>query len=85
MWTRAWRFANIYAYLGLDLLFALLWFAATIALGVWESQGVKKGQRSRPERLPDLRLGQREQVQSHQSGRRLRRRAVLALVLDGRY
>lgn len=45
MWTRAWRFANIYAYLGLDLLFALLWFAATIALGVWESQGVKKGQK----------------------------------------
>jgi hypothetical protein len=45
MWTRAWRFANIYAYLALDLLFALLWFAATIALGVWESQGVKQGQK----------------------------------------
>jgi hypothetical protein len=44
MWTRAWRFANIYAYLGLDLLFALLWFAATIALGVWQSQGLKQGQ-----------------------------------------
>jgi hypothetical protein len=43
MWTRAWRFANIYAYLGLDLLFALLWFAATIALGVWQSQGIKQG------------------------------------------
>lgn len=45
MWTRAWRFANIYAYLGLDLLFSLLWFAATIAVGVWESQGVKKGRK----------------------------------------
>jgi hypothetical protein len=43
MWTRAWRFANIYAYLALDLLFALLWFAATIALGVWQSQGIKQG------------------------------------------
>jgi hypothetical protein len=41
MWTRAWRFANIYAYLALDLLFALLWFAATIALGVWQSQASK--------------------------------------------
>jgi len=45
MWTRAWRFANIYAYLGLDLLFALLWFAATIAVGVWEGQGVKQGKK----------------------------------------
>ena len=45
MWTRAWRFANIYAYLGLDLLFTLLWFAAAIALGVWESQGIKQGRK----------------------------------------
>lgn len=45
MWTRAWRLANVYAYLGLDLLFALLWFAATIALGVWQSQGIKKGEK----------------------------------------
>jgi hypothetical protein len=44
MWTRAWRFANIYAYIGLDLLFALLWFAGTIALGVWQSQGIKQGE-----------------------------------------
>lgn len=44
MWTRAWRFVNVYAYLGVDLLFALLWFAATIALGVWQSQGIKKGE-----------------------------------------
>lgn len=49
MWTRAWRFANIYAYLGLDLLFALLWFAATIALGVWESQGIKQGRKDHAE------------------------------------
>ena len=43
MWTRAWRFASVYAYLGLDLLFSLLWFAATIAVGVWQSQGIKQG------------------------------------------
>lgn len=43
MWTRAWRFANVYAYLGIDLLFSLLWFAATVALGVWQAQGVKQG------------------------------------------
>lgn len=45
MWTRAWRFANVYAYLGIDLLFAFLWFAATIALGVWQGQGVKNGRK----------------------------------------
>lgn len=45
MWTRAWRFANVYAYLAVDLLFALLWFAATIAVGVWQSQGIKKGEK----------------------------------------
>lgn len=44
MWTRAWRFANVYAYLAVDLLFALLWFAATVAVGVWQSQGIKKGE-----------------------------------------
>lgn len=49
MWTRAWRFANIWAYLGLDLLFALLWFAATIALGVWQGQGTKQGAKDHAE------------------------------------
>ena len=43
MWTRAWRFANVYAYAALDLLFTILWFAAAIAVGVWEAGGVKKG------------------------------------------
>lgn len=43
MWTRAWRLANVYAYLALDLLFALLWFAATVALGVWQANGIKQG------------------------------------------
>ena len=43
MWTRAWKFANVYAYAALDLLFAVLWFAAAIAVGVWQGEGVKKG------------------------------------------
>jgi hypothetical protein len=43
MWTRAWRFANIYAYLALDMLFALLWFSAFIAVAVWEAKGIKAG------------------------------------------
>ena len=43
LWSRAWRFANVYAYLALDLLFSLLWFAAFIAVATWQSQGMMKG------------------------------------------
>ena len=43
MWTRAWRFANVYAYLAIDLLLTLLWFAAFIAVAVWQSRGVTQG------------------------------------------
>jgi len=43
MWTRARRFANIYAYLALDILFALLWFSAFIAVAAWEARGVREG------------------------------------------
>jgi hypothetical protein len=41
MWTRAWRFANVYAYAAIDLLYTLLWFAAFIAVAVWQAGGVK--------------------------------------------
>jgi len=40
MWTRAWRFANVYAYAAIDLLYALLWFAAFIAVAVWRNDGL---------------------------------------------
>lgn len=48
MWTRAWRFANVYAYAALDTLCTILWFAAAIAVGVWEAAGVKKGSNKQP-------------------------------------
>jgi len=40
MWTRAWRFANVYAYAAIDILYAILWFAASIAVAVWNGQHV---------------------------------------------
>lgn len=40
MWTRAWRFANVYAYATIDILYAILWFAASIAVAVWNGQHV---------------------------------------------
>lgn len=43
MWTRAWRFANVYAYAGLDIAFTILWFAAFIAVAEWNSAGIRKG------------------------------------------
>jgi len=43
LWSRAWRLANVYAYLTLDLLLALLWFAAFIAVSAWQSQGLSQG------------------------------------------
>lgn len=39
MWTRVYRFANVYAYAAIDLLYTLLWFAAFIAVAVWRSSG----------------------------------------------
>ena len=53
MWTRAWRFANVYAYAAVDILFALLWFAAFIAVAVWESDGVRKGTSSKNTKRKD--------------------------------
>ncbi|EMC97702.1 hypothetical protein BAUCODRAFT_51291, partial [Baudoinia panamericana UAMH 10762] len=43
MWTRAWRFANMYAYAIVDLVCAILWFIAFIAVAAWNSSGVRKG------------------------------------------
>lgn len=43
MWSRAWRLNNVYAYAAIDLLFALLWFAASIAVAVWNANGIAKG------------------------------------------
>ncbi|KAJ9631818.1 hypothetical protein H2203_000218 [Taxawa tesnikishii (nom. ined.)] len=42
-WTRAWRFASPYAYAVLDILFAILWFAAFISVATWNSAGIHQG------------------------------------------
>lgn len=39
LWTRLYRFANVYAYAAIDLLYTLLWFAAFIAVAVWRASG----------------------------------------------
>ncbi|KAF2086868.1 hypothetical protein K490DRAFT_43166 [Saccharata proteae CBS 121410] len=43
MWTRTVRFANAYAFAFLDVLYTILWFAAFIAVAVWNSSGMSKG------------------------------------------
>lgn len=47
MWTRAWRFASVYAYATIDMLFVVLWFAAFVAVAQWNSAGLKKGEDSK--------------------------------------
>lgn len=43
MWSRTKKFANAYAFLGVDLLYTILWFAAFIAVAMWNSTGIKEG------------------------------------------
>lgn len=43
MWSRAQRFANAYAFLAVDALYTILWFAAFIAVAMWNSKGIKDG------------------------------------------
>ncbi|CAK4030942.1 hypothetical protein BST61_czeina44g000420 [Lecanosticta acicola] len=43
MWSRAWRFNNVWAIATIDILFAILWFAASIAVAVWNADGIAKG------------------------------------------
>lgn len=43
MWSRAWRFQNVYAYAAIDTVFAILWFAAFIAVAVWRGRGMGGG------------------------------------------
>lgn len=43
MWSRAWRFNNVWAIATIDILFTLLWFAASIAVAVWNANGIAKG------------------------------------------
>lgn len=43
MWTRAWRLNNVWAIATIDILFTLLWFAAAIAVAVWNANGLAAG------------------------------------------
>lgn len=43
IWTRLWRFANTYAYAGLDVLFTILWLAAFASVASWQAGGVGGG------------------------------------------
>jgi hypothetical protein len=43
LWSRAWRFNSVWAYASIDILFALFWFAASVAVGVWNAHGVAMG------------------------------------------
>ncbi|KAF1953156.1 hypothetical protein CC80DRAFT_494773 [Byssothecium circinans] len=43
MWTRAAKFANAYAFIAVDALYTLLWFAAFVAVAMWNADGIKEG------------------------------------------
>lgn len=43
MWSRAARFANAYAFVSLDGLYTILWFAAFISVAMWNANGIKEG------------------------------------------
>jgi hypothetical protein len=43
MWSRCARFVNAYAFLALDALYTILWFAAFISVAMWSSKGISKG------------------------------------------
>ncbi|KAL6706735.1 hypothetical protein ACN47E_005277 [Coniothyrium glycines] len=47
MWSRAQRFAHAYAFLAVDALYTILWFAAFIAVALWNSKGIKEGAREK--------------------------------------
>lgn len=44
IWPRARRFANAYAYATIDILFAILWFSASVAVSVWNAAGTREGE-----------------------------------------
>lgn len=43
MWPRARRFGNVYAFASVDLLYAVLWFAAWVCLASYVAQGKAEG------------------------------------------
>ena len=51
MWSRAQRFANAYAFLAVDALYTILWFAAFVAVSVWNGHGIVEG--AKEKKIPD--------------------------------
>ncbi|KAF2457307.1 hypothetical protein BDY21DRAFT_270091, partial [Lineolata rhizophorae] len=47
MWSRALRFANAYAFVAVDVLYTIFWFAAFIAVALWNSSGIRNGAKDR--------------------------------------
>ncbi|EMD92614.1 hypothetical protein COCC4DRAFT_130661 [Bipolaris maydis ATCC 48331] len=43
MWSRAQKFASAYAFLAVDVLYTILWFAAFVSVAMWNSEGIKEG------------------------------------------
>lgn len=43
LWSRAWRLNNVYAFAAIDILFALFWLAASIAVAIWNADGIAHG------------------------------------------
>lgn len=43
MWSRCRRFANAYAFLSVDALYTILWFAAFISIAMWNAAGIREG------------------------------------------
>jgi len=46
MWTRAWRFANVYAYVTIDILYSIFWLASFASIAAWNATGLSKGKSS---------------------------------------
>lgn len=44
IFQRTKRFANPYAFVAVDTLFTILWFAASIAVTTWVNAGVREGE-----------------------------------------
>ena len=51
MWSRAQRFASAYAFLAVDALYTILWFAAFISVAVWNAKGIREG--AEKAKIPD--------------------------------
>jgi hypothetical protein len=50
MWSRAWRFASVYAYAIVDIALLILWFAASVAVDVWNGRSTGEDNSNNVER-----------------------------------